>query len=167
MENVPYFIMAGPTSFRFFIHKADPTANIYKFEYKWTPTLITATFDTPGSKLNRLFSANLTVGRGMQNLTVILQSSEGMVSLKGKVINRPDARVLQFTVNINDEEHFDAVVSLYRTNLKNGFAYKPTLYLSVNKERIFSFKGEYSWILWDYSNAPLFKRYQKRKCNLF
>lgn len=147
IENVPYLIIAGPTSFRFYIHKADPTANVYLFQYKRTATFISATFDTPGSDVNRLFSANLTIGRGAQNLTVVLQSSEGVVLLKGKVINTLEAKVLQFTVKINDVEHFDAGASLYRTNLKNGFVYKPTVYLSINKERIFTFRGEYSIII--------------------
>lgn len=142
-NNVPNLVMSGPTSFRFFVHKADPTANVYLFQYHWNPSLISVTFDTPGSKLKRLFSANLTLGKGTQNLTVLFQSSEGTVLLKGKVINRPDARVLQFTVKINDVEHFDAGGSLYRKSLKNGYTYKPTLYVAVNKERIFTFKGKH------------------------
>lgn len=145
-ENIPYLIMTGPTSFRFFIHKADPTANIYLFQFKQTPTLISATFDTPGSDVKRLFSANLTTGKGIQNLTVLLQSSEGTVKLNGRVVNRPEAKAIQFTVKINDEENFDTGASLYITQVKNGLIYKPMVYVSVNRERIFTFQGKFRFV---------------------
>lgn len=142
-ENVPYVILSGPTAFRFYIHKADPSANVYFFEYKWTPTLTTAHFDTPGSKVKRLFSANLTTIEGVQNLMISFQSSEGTMQLKGKLVNRPDQRLLRFTMDINHIEHFDVMASLSRIHMKNGFVYKPTMYISINKDRIFNFKGKY------------------------
>lgn len=143
-NQISTFFLAGPASYSFFIHKADPTANIYSFEYKRTPSLVSAVFDTPGSNGKRLFSGNLTLEKGSHNLTVVFQSSEGTILLKGKVKNLPHAKMLQFTVSINNKEQFDVGASLYRYNVKNGFVYKPTVYVAVIKERIFTFKGTYT-----------------------
>lgn len=150
IDSIPYVIIAGPTSFRFFVHKADPTANVYLFEYKWTPRVISVIFDTPGSNVKRLFSGNLTTDRQTHNVTVVLQSSEGTVLLKGNIVNTVHLKALQFTASINGKEHFDASASLQKTDVKNGFILKPIVYVSINKERIFVFKGEF------YSSITLF-----------
>lgn len=101
-------------------------------------------FDTPGSEVKRLLSGNLTLHKGMHNLTVVLQSSEGIVLLKGKITNQLDVKELQFTVSINDKEHLDVAASLHRYNFRNGYVYKPTVYLAINRERIFTFKGKFT-----------------------
>lgn len=142
-DQISNFLLAGPASYRFFIHKADPTANIYSFEFKRTPSLIFAVFDTPGSNGKRLFSGNLTLDKGSHNLSVVFQSSEGIIMLNGRLKNLPHAKELQFTVSINNREQFDVGASLYRFNMKNGFVYQPTVYVAVNKDRIFIFKGTY------------------------
>lgn len=149
MENIPYFLIAGPASFRYYLQKSDPTANIYLFEYKWTKeqdfSTASIVFDTPGSKIKRLLSINLTVNAEGQNLTLFLESSAGVVLARGRYKNLPYEKVLQFTVSINDKQHFDASASLLTRPIRNGFTYIPTVYVDVNGDHILLFSGSFAF----------------------
>ncbi|CAG9816912.1 unnamed protein product [Phaedon cochleariae] len=145
MDNIPYFLVAGPAGLRCFLHKSDPTANIYLFEYKMNQrkdsSIVTLIFDTPGSAVKRLMSVNLTIDRQSQNLTLLLQSSAGTVLARGKYKNTPDEKSIQVAIDINNKKHFDASASIKRNRMKNGFSYTPDIYLGVNGERVFRFSG--------------------------
>nr|XP_023014254.1 uncharacterized protein LOC111504019 [Leptinotarsa decemlineata] len=146
MTNIPYFLAAGPANFRCFLQKSDPTANNYSFEYKLTQrrdlSVVSLTFDTPGSTVNRLLSANLTIDRQSQNLTLFLQSSAGTVLARGKYKNTPDEKFLHVALDINNRKHFDATASLKRQHIRNGYSYIPNVYLGVNGERVFRISGK-------------------------
>lgn len=55
LVNAPYFLMSGPAKYILSLEKADPSANIYAFEYKWdkndTSNIISFSFDTPESQV--------------------------------------------------------------------------------------------------------------------
>lgn len=146
ISKAPYFTLAGPAGFRLFLEKSDPTAKIYLFEYKWTDkqdfSVVSLTFDTPGSSLRRLLAANFTVDRQSQNLTLFLQSTAGTVFAKGKYKNTEEEKYLQLVLDINDKKHFDCSISLVRQDSRHGFTYFPKIYLGVNGERVLDLQGE-------------------------
>ncbi|KAJ8964440.1 hypothetical protein NQ314_004909, partial [Rhamnusium bicolor] len=150
LDNIPYFLLAGPAGFRWYLNKSDPTANTYLFEYKWTQrrdfSVISLTFDTPGSEIKRVLNANLTIDRQSQNLTMLLQSSAGTVLARGKYKNTENEKFLQIALDINNKKHFDASVSLGRNRIKNGFSYKPKVYLGVNGDRVLKLEGSVDWM---------------------
>ncbi|KAJ3640007.1 hypothetical protein Zmor_003331 [Zophobas morio] len=145
INKAPYFVLAGPSGFRLFLEKSDPTAKIYLFEYKWTDkkdlSVVSLTFDTPGSSVGRLFSANFTVDRQSQNLTLFLQSTAGTVLARGKYKNTDSEKYLQLVLTINDKKHFDLELSLIRRDSRHGFIYRPKIYLGINGERVLELQG--------------------------
>ncbi|KAG5866821.1 hypothetical protein JTB14_009006, partial [Gonioctena quinquepunctata] len=146
MNNIPYFLAAGPSNFGIYLQKSDPSAKNYSFEYKLTQrrdlSVVSLIFDTPGSTMNRLLSANLTIDKHTQNLTLLLQSSAGTVLARGTYKNTPDEKFIRVSLDINNKKHFDANASLRRHRIKNGFSYTPNVYLGVNGERVFEVSGE-------------------------
>lgn len=144
-NNAPYFILAGPAKFRVSLQKADPTAKDYVFEYKWTKardkSVISVSFDTPGSSVRRLLNANMTLDVQSHNLTLLLQSAAGTTLAKGRYKNTEYEKYLQLSLDINGKKHFDAELSLNKRDSKNGFIYQPKLYLGVNNERVAQLNG--------------------------
>ncbi|KYB29704.1 hypothetical protein TcasGA2_TC031518 [Tribolium castaneum] len=145
INKAPYFVLAGPAGLRLFLEKSDPTAKTYIFEYKWTDkrdlSIVSLTFDTPGSSIGRLFAANFTVDRQSQNLTLFLQSTAGTVLARGRYKNTDKEKYLQLALTINEKKHFDWNLSLIREDSKHGFNYYPKIYLGINGERVLELQG--------------------------
>ncbi|CAG9760350.1 unnamed protein product [Ceutorhynchus assimilis] len=143
--NAPDFILAGPANFQIYVQKSDPTANIYLFEYKWKQAhdldVISLTFDTPGSEVNRLMHSNFTMSKDGHNLTMLMQSSSGIILARGVIKNTEEQKVFQMVLDINDKKHFDTSVGYDRFKKVNGYIYKPKLYIGVNGERVVELKG--------------------------
>ncbi|ERL94743.1 hypothetical protein D910_12017 [Dendroctonus ponderosae] len=140
IPSAPIFAIAGPTNFDVYVQKSDPTANVYLFEYKWSQgrdlSMISLTFDTPGSMIKRLMHANFTIDKTSNNLTMLMQSSSGMILARGRIKNTDDQKIFQMTLDINDMKHFDASLAYDRVKKLNGFAYKPKMYLGINGQRV-------------------------------
>jgi hypothetical protein len=145
INKAPYFVLAGPSGLRLFLEKSDPTAKTYLFEYKWTDkkdlTVVSLTFDTPGSSVGRLLAANFTVDKQSQNLTLFLQSTAGTVLARGRYKNTHKEKYLQLALTINEKKHFDLNLSLIRRDSTHGFIYFPKIYLGINGERVLELQG--------------------------
>ncbi|KAH1029523.1 hypothetical protein HUJ05_002749, partial [Dendroctonus ponderosae] len=145
IPSAPIFAIAGPTNFDVYVQKSDPTANVYLFEYKWSQgrdlSMISLTFDTPGSMIKRLMHANFTIDKTSNNLTMLMQSSSGMILARGRIKNTDDQKIFQMTLDINDMKHFDASLAYDRVKKLNGFAYKPKMYLGINGQRVMELQG--------------------------
>ncbi|XP_050313934.1 apolipophorins [Anthonomus grandis grandis] len=145
LPYAPDFMLAGPASLQLHIQKSDPTANVYLFEYKSTQNkglgVVSLRFDTPGSEVKRLIHANFTTESSGNNLTMLMQSSAGMILAKGRIKNTDDQKIFQMTLDIDDKQHFDATIAYDRFKKVNGFLYKPRVYLGVNGERVTELQG--------------------------
>lgn len=145
MSNAPYFLLAGPAGFRWYLNKSDPTAKIYLFEYKKTQanngTVYSMVMDTPGSSLKRLVSANFILAK--RNITMLIKSSDGALMARAKYKNTEDETLLELTLDINNQKHFDASFSINREPSPNGFKYLPRVYLGVNNERVVDLQGKF------------------------
>lgn len=145
-SNLPDFLIAGPAHFRHYIEKADPTATIYLFEYKWDQkphsSVISVVFDTPGSAVKRLISANMTLDRATHNLTMLIESAAGKVLAYGRYKDTPNDKFIQIELNINNRKHFDTSISLKRTPIIHGYRYVPNFYLAVNGDKVVTFSGK-------------------------
>lgn len=144
----PYFILAGPSLFHVSLRKADPTAKIYLMEYKLekqdNSSVINLLFDTPGSAIKRLLTANLTVDTQSQNLTLYMETSGGTTLAKGRYRNAPNKKYFIAGLNINGKKHFDVRMILEREESKHGFTYSPYFYLGINSERVAELNGKFS-----------------------
>ncbi|XP_056647213.1 uncharacterized protein LOC130451874 [Diorhabda sublineata] len=145
ITNLPYLLMIGPANFRISLHKADPTATVYLFQYKYESRenigVISVIFDTPGSAVERLISANLTLDNQSQNMTLFLRSATNTVVAYGRYKFTPDEQLIQLEFDINNVKHFEASAGLKRSTLKHGYSYRPNVYVGVSGERIISFTG--------------------------
>ncbi|CAH0561935.1 unnamed protein product [Brassicogethes aeneus] len=146
IDNVPYFLLAGPAGFRWYLNKSDPTAKIYLFEYKKTMEKYVSSysliFDTPGSQLKRLLTANLTIDSKKQNVTVVIRSSDGALSARVKFKNTDAEKIVELTLDVNNQKHFNALLALTKDEINNGFIFKPRAYLGVNSERVMELQGQ-------------------------
>lgn len=151
IANVPHFIMAGPAGFRLSLQKSDPTAITYLLEYKWEETpassYMSLTLDTPDSSIPRIMGANMTIDKESQNLTLLLRSTEGTVLARGKYKNTDTEKYLQLGLDINNQKNFDALLSLEKQEIRNGFLYEPKLYLGINEERVADLQGLFIFVI--------------------
>lgn len=74
---------------------------------------------------------------------MLLQSSAGTVLARGKYKNTDNEKFIQVALDINNKKHFDASASLVRSQIKNGFSYKPKIYIGVNGERVVKMDGNF------------------------
>ncbi|KAJ8955428.1 hypothetical protein NQ318_003526 [Aromia moschata] len=125
---------------RWYLNKTDPTASVYSFEYRWARrrdvSVASLTFDTPGSRMKTLMSGNLTIDKHTLNMTMLMQSSAGEMVARAQCKNTDDEKFLRLALDINKKKHFDTSVSLFRNRIRNGFAYKPKVYLGRSVEFI-------------------------------
>ncbi|XP_012252389.2 uncharacterized protein LOC105683963 [Athalia rosae] len=143
--NASYFVLNGPSLFKVSLIKADPSAKSYLLEYKWnrteTESVIKATFDTPGSKINRELSAQISFDGSSRNVSVLLQSAGNSLVAKGTYKKTDSELSLDLVLDINGTKHFDASVGYTRTEGRHGYTYKPKLYLAINSERVVELSG--------------------------
>lgn len=139
------FLLSGPTKLHVSLKKQDPTAKVYLVEYNWAKSnkssVISLVFDTPGSAVKRLLTANLTLDTQSHDLNLFLETSQGTTLAKGKYKNTPDDKYIHVGLDINGQKHLDAWASLNRTVSKNGHIYRPYIYLGVNNERVAQLDG--------------------------
>lgn len=142
VSNSPYFILAGPSKFHVSLKK---DATIYLLEYKLhkneNSSTVSFVFDTPGSNVTRLLTANMTLDVQSQNLTLLLRMSNKTTVARGKYKDTPDDKYIILELDIDGKKHFDAQLSLKREQSTNGFTYDPYFYLGVNGERVAELNG--------------------------
>ncbi|XP_030755989.1 uncharacterized protein LOC115882214 [Sitophilus oryzae] len=143
--RAPYYVLSGPANFQIYLEKSDPTANIYLFEYKSVEghgtRVVSFTFDTPESAVKRLIHANITIDRTTHNLTMLMESSSGIILAKGRMKNTEEEKYLQMTLDINNMKHLETGVAYERINKANGYTYKPKIFLRVNEESVMELQG--------------------------
>jgi Domain of unknown function (DUF1943)/Domain of Unknown Function (DUF1081)/Lipoprotein amino terminal region len=144
-ETYPSLILSGPFNLSVYLNKADPTAKMFSFEYRWDETKIETKgsfiFETPDSAIPRKFSALLnrvnedfTLSMGFQNGNNVYAAEA--VYKKGKNEERLDC-----SLNINGQKQLALEMGYNRTALKYGWTYFPRVILSVNNDRIAGLAG--------------------------
>lgn len=145
INNASYFIIAGSSGFRLSLQKSDPTTKTYILEYKSEDThnssYISLTFDTPDSKVKRLLVANLTLDLHSHNLTLVTQSTAGIVVAKGRYKNTVSEKYIELQLDVNNNKKLDTLLSLETEQIRNGHLYKPKIFLGVNNDRVAELEG--------------------------
>lgn len=177
MTDAPYFIMAGPAYYLLSLEKVDPTASIYSFLYTWnandTTNVISFIFDTPGSAVRlfsyvkiekknknkgakfdlhfqskRSFDSSITYSEEYGSAIMTFQSVENFLKAHATYKNSPSLKLLECALDVDGQKHFDAVMSVTRREVKNGYILIPKVYLAVNNERITELAGKYIYKLY-------------------
>uniref|UniRef100_W4VR36 Putative lipoprotein n=1 Tax=Corethrella appendiculata TaxID=1370023 RepID=W4VR36_9DIPT len=144
-KTVPSLILSGPIKLDVNLEKADSTAKVFLFEYNFENqknySVGTLIFETPGSKIPRLFRANLTKGMDECNISTTFISGDTEHTAIGNFRLRKNDTRFDVSLSINNKKHFSLEVGMNRTEVKYGWVYFPTFFLSINNERIAGMAG--------------------------
>ncbi|GAB0088507.1 uncharacterized protein DMENIID0001_029540 [Sergentomyia squamirostris] len=144
-KDVPSLFLAGPGKIDIHVDKADPTAKIFLFEFRWdangNDSVGSFVFQTPESAIPRILSANMTSSSTGNNLTMSFKNAETSFAAVGTYKNTEDEKNLEVYLDINGQKSLSLELGYNRTELKNGYMYYPTFYLTVNNDKVAGLGG--------------------------
>lgn len=171
-SQVPSLILSGPVILDISLQKADPTAKIFLFQYNWEKQQNVSTgsviFETPNSQIPRIFIANITADLEGYHVSMGFRNGDISHSAVGLYKNNKDQRRLDMSLNVNDRKYLALEMGYNKTEIKYGMIYSPSLFLSVNSERIAGMAGQIKMTdkkgikQWDYNLQFETKRVQTK-----
>lgn len=145
VQPLPGLILCGPINVDFHIDKTDITAKTYSFDYRWTESKNvskgTFLFETPGSRIPRIFSANVTKDPDTYKAAVIFRVGSIMHSANGLYKNTDDVKLVEAFLNIDGKRTFALEMGMNRSEISNGWQYYPRFSLAIGKESIAGLQG--------------------------
>lgn len=144
----PSLILSGPVKLDFHLDKADPTARLFMFEYRWATDLETGIsdgsliFHTPGSEIPRVFSANLTTSPDLYSASMDFRNGDLYHSAIGKYSFSDMKRNLNISLNLNGQKYLALEVGINKTNWTNGYYYYPNFLLEINRDKVAGMAGQ-------------------------
>uniref|UniRef100_A0A7G3AUB2 Putative lipoprotein n=1 Tax=Lutzomyia longipalpis TaxID=7200 RepID=A0A7G3AUB2_LUTLO len=143
--GLPSFILTGPINVDIHLDKADPTAKIFLFEFRWdtntTGSVASFIFQTPGSAIPRSFIANLTTSDVENTLTMSFTNAATSYAAVGTYKNTENEKNLEVYLDINGQKGLSLEMGYNRTEIKNGYMYFPSFFLTVNNDKIAGLGG--------------------------
>lgn len=151
-EVYPSLLLSGPVSLNIHLDKADVSAKTFLFEYRWNETADSLvgigglqhgslSFHTPGSRIVRVFSANVT--RDLENYNVTMSFQNGQIRHQASGTLRMtdmEKRIDVFLI-LDGKKNLACELGLNWTQVRNGWKYIPLFVLSINDERIVGLTG--------------------------
>jgi hypothetical protein len=142
----PSLVLSGPVIFDIHLDKADLSAKVFNFEYKWNKGKDSSqgsiSFETPNTKIPRQLSATIRTDPQNYNLTMGFKNGDKTQTALGYFKNAPDEKAADLSLNINGKEHFSMhfsmlkkFVSKYRTTLN------PKFLLVINDNKVAGWQG--------------------------
>ncbi|XP_055591953.1 uncharacterized protein LOC129743787 [Uranotaenia lowii] len=172
LTGIPSLILSGPVNLDISLQKADPTAKVFLFQYSWDQQPNTSTgsiiFETPNSQIPRIFIANITSDNEGYSVSMGFQNGDTSHSAVGIYTNNKNQRKLDMSLNVNDRKYLALEMGYNKTEHKHGMIYSPSLFLSVNNERIAGMAGNIKMTykkgikMWDYMLQFETKRLQAK-----
>ncbi|XP_072946200.1 uncharacterized protein Apoltp [Epargyreus clarus] len=145
LRDAPYFIMSGPSKYVLSLEKADPTANVYAFQYKWdrneTTDVLGFSFDTPNSKEKRMFDAAVSISNTSSTAAITFQSAQSTLKAKAMYRNMKYDKTLKASLDVDGKKQFDTLMSLKRHDIKYGYVWIPLAYWVVNDQKVAELSG--------------------------
>lgn len=162
--DYPSLLLSGPVNLNIHLDKADLSAKTFLFEYRWDTFINSShgslSFNTPGSVIPRVFSANITSKPESYNVSMSFRNGALEHAAVGSYSNTPDEKKLEVYLNLNGQKNLAFEVNnlkyisnlyntfiLYlqmgmnRSEVRNGWIYFPNFLLAVNNERIAGLMG--------------------------
>ncbi|XP_055713060.1 uncharacterized protein LOC129807664 isoform X2 [Phlebotomus papatasi] len=143
--GLPNFFFTGPINIDIHVDKADPTAKIFLFEFRWDTnangSVGSFVFETPGSKIPRIFSANLTTSDIENALTMSFKNAATSYAAVGTYKNTENEKNIEVYLDINGQKSLSLEMGYNRSEIKNGFMFYPRFFLTVNNEKIAGLGG--------------------------
>lgn len=151
-EVYPSLLLSGPVSLNIHMDKADVSAKTFLFEYRWNETASGAagvggfqqgslSFHTPGSRIVRMFSANVTRDPENYNVTMSFQNGPIRHQASGTLRMTDTEKRIDVFLILDGKKNLACEVGLNWTAVRNGWMYIPLFVLSINDERIAGLTG--------------------------
>jgi hypothetical protein len=135
----PSLILTGPFNLSVYLNKADPTAKIFSFEYRWDDTKEETkgsfVFETPESAIPRIFSANFNRLNENFNISTSFQHGSHIHAAEAVYRVGKNEKRFDYSLNIDGRKQLELEMGYNRTELKYGWTYFPRVILSVNGSR--------------------------------
>lgn len=142
----PSLVLSGPIVFDIHLDKADSSAKIFNFEYKWNKgrefSHGSITFETPNTKIPRQFSATLQTDPENYNITMGFKNGDKTQTALGFIKNSPNEKSADFSLDINGKKHFSMVLSSTRkVQSISRSTMTPKFMLIINDQKVAGMAG--------------------------
>lgn len=142
----PSLVLSGPVVFDIHLDKADLSAKVFNFEYKWDRGIESSngsiTFETPNTKIPRQFAASLLSTRQEYNLSMGFVNGDQKQNALGYIKMSPAEKLAELTLNLNNNQYFSLSMSLMKKLIsKNRSSMTPTFLLVINDQRVAGMNG--------------------------
>ena len=142
----PSLVLSGPVIFDIHLDKADLSAKVFNFEYKWDKgekvSNGSVTFETPHTKIPRQFTAKLLSTRQEYNMSMGFVNGDQQQNALGYIKNSPSEKLAELTLNLNENQYFSMQMSLLKKTLsptRNSLT--PKFLLIINDQRVAGMVG--------------------------
>lgn len=142
----PSLVLSGPVSFDIHLDKADLSAKIFNFEYKWEKgqesSTGSITFQTPETVIPRQFTATLLSSRQEYNLSMGFVNGEHSQTAHGYIKNTMTEKSAELTLNLNNNQYFQMKFKLHKKfSSKTRSSMTPYFLLVINDQRVAGMNG--------------------------
>lgn len=139
-KSYPSLILSGPINFDIHLDKADPTAKMFNFEYRWIKDNKEShglfKFETPDSQVPRIFVTNVTSNHEGYNFLMGFQNGNNTHSAVGLYKKTSHEKRVNFALSINGKKQFSLDMGINKTDIKNGAVFYPDFYLIIGDQRV-------------------------------
>ena len=113
-QTLPSLWFCGPIKIDVHTDKADSSAKVFLFEYRWDDALNGSkgsfVFETPGSNIPRIFTANVTHDVSSYNVSMSFLNGDTAHSATVTYVNTEDEKLLQADLILDGKRSFDVEV---------------------------------------------------------
>lgn len=142
---LPSLIMCGPIDITLYVNKMDVTAKVYSFEYNWVDSDARSTgtfvFNTPNSKILRVFGVNITKEPNIYSLAMNFQNGETEHSATAMYKNTDDEKLIGANLRIDGKKSFSLEMGFNKSMKLNGWLFYPKFSLAVNNDQVAGLSG--------------------------
>lgn len=145
-KTFPSLVLSGPIVFDIHLDKADLSAKIFNFEYQWNKgeksSLGSFVFETPDSKIPRIFNATLLTDPENYNLTMSFTNGDNKQIAIGFMRNSPEEKLADFSIHVNDKKYFSLEIrTLKRFITKTRSLINLKFLLTINDQKVAGIMG--------------------------
>lgn len=145
-SKFPSLVLSGPVMFDIHLDKADLSAKVFNFEYKWHRGMESSngsiTFETPNTKIPRQFAASIISTRQEFNLSMGFVNGDEKQNALGYIKMSPAEKLAELTLNLNNNQYFSLQMSLLKKfTSKTRSSLIPTFLLIINDQRVAGMNG--------------------------
>jgi hypothetical protein len=140
-KTYPSMVLSGPAVFDINRDKTDLSAKLFSFEYQWNgggkSSEASLIFETPNSKIPRIFNATLLTDPENYNMTMSFTNGKNKQRAIGFIRNSPSEKLGDFSIHVNDKKYFSLEISMVKRFItKTRSLMNPKFLLTINDQKV-------------------------------